>query len=209
MLSQNPDAILRRILAVKRTISSKIEKEQDKEELQILREDISSIDNLVDDLSEYTKSVFVDEEKNRNLERFKEECKSTEEYQYKFEEIEKTRKSRHDKLIMSIKLADKICEIYGEEPIYGELGEYKNDVSGLMGSENRKNPGVVEKRHEIAKWGFDLVISCVAGMALEKDSLRNYEKDNDTFLNIANLMSKAGVKGIMRRVVGSDSNDYR
>lgn len=209
MLSQKPDAVLMRIIKIKQVISQKISQEEDFDEMQMLKDDMLAIDTLVKDMSEYTKSVFIDNEKNASLLRFREECSSLEEYQNKFEEIEKTRKSRHDKFIVSIKIADKVCELYGQEPIYGELGEFADDVSKLMGKENRKKPGVVEKRHEIANWGFDITISCAAAVTLGKDLNVDYEHSRDGFLEVANILKKSSVTNIMKNMVDLDQNECR
>lgn len=209
MLSQKPDAVLKRIINIKQTISQRMNEEEDFEEMQMLKEDIISIDTLLNDMSEYTKSVFIDNEKNANLARFREECSTLEEYQNKIEEIEIIRKSKHDKFIVSIKLADKICQLYGQEPIYGMLDDFKDDVSKLMEKENRKNPEVVKKRHEIANWGFDIVISCIAGVTLGKDLDVDYEHNLDSFLEVANILKSSRVNGVVKDTVNIQKNSYR
>lgn len=194
MLSQNPDAILNRVVNIKTLLKEKLEKEQNEEEKEYLQMDIRSIDNIFESLEAYTRAVFLDEEKNLDLKRMKNTFNSVEEYQYKFEEIEKSRKSKHDTLIRAIKMADQTCIIHGVEPIYGELGEYAKDTSGLMGKENYNKPGVKECRRKLANWGFDFVLATTVALVVEKDVFDKREKDSNCFLTVANTLKKMNFK---------------
>ncbi len=154
MLSQNPDEILKRIINVKQVLKDKLAIETDKDEREFIEMDIKSINKLFDSLADYTKAAFVDEEKNANLKGLMERCKDIEEYHYKFEEIEKSRKMKHDKLIISLKMADQICELNGVEPIYGELGKYKNDTSELLDMKNYSKPRYYRNKEKNRELGF-------------------------------------------------------
>lgn len=182
--------------------------EQDEEELGFLQDDLDQFDTLIDNMIRYTKSVFLDEQKNSDLSGMRASFNSTKEYQEEFERLEKNRKTNHDMLISSVSICDKLCMLYGEEPIYGEMkAEFAQDVSTLKGKENYNKPGVKEERRKLAEWSFDFVISNTVALALygnpdlSEQDLKNYQKDPESFAHIAKAVQGQNLDQTMRKVI--------
>ncbi|MBO5179167.1 MAG: DUF3232 domain-containing protein [Clostridia bacterium] len=149
---------------------------------------------LIDSMCSYTSSVFEDNYKDANLTKLRESANSLEEYQAKIEEIELRRKSNHDELIGNIKMADMLCRRQKLPEIYGELPEeYKENIDGLMGEENRKRPGVVETRHAIADWAWSFMVGAVISMDIDINNL-DYEKNPGDMQKIGEVYSAPKAK---------------
>lgn len=183
MTNREVNAILKRIKDAKSYWKNYGQKEDISDDKKLLAKDsYEAVDDLIDKMCSYTCAVFDDKLKgfiriDDNLE--------VKDRQEKIQEIERTRKLRHDALITQIKMVDKMCRMEGVDEIYGELPkEYRENVSGLMGDENREKPGVVETRHAIAKWTFDFVLSCSVGMYLDLGEL-DFENNPDDFRAIS------------------------
>lgn len=160
---------------------------------------------FVEAMCRYTDSVFEDKSKNISITSLRERCNSREEYQEKFEEIEKNRKSAHNNLITSIKVTDMICRKVGVPEIYGRLPErYKNDVSEVLKEENRGMPGVLDLRHDIANWTWDFVIGCIIDMNVELDQnvnvshKKDYQNDIDAFEGVQNTFDSKKAKKMIQ-----------
>lgn len=139
-------------------------------------------EDLVTDMCAYTDSVFEDKFKNSNLTEMRENANSREEYQEKYETLELNRKTAHNTLITSIKMADLVCRRVGVPEIYGKIPkEFQDDTSIILDEANRYMPGVLETRHGIAEWTWDFVIGCIIDMNIEIDpnSSRNTDYKND------------------------------
>lgn len=164
-------------------------------ELRKIDEDI--VKDLINSLCRYTKSVFDDNFKTANITRIRENANSLEEYQQKVEEIELNRKMAHDRLITDIKVADMFCRMSGIQEIYGELPkEYQKDTTGLMGEANRKNPGVVETRHNIAEWAWGVITGAVISMDLDITGI-DYSKDINDFKQVGETYSDKKARKIL------------
>lgn len=155
--------------------------------------------DFIEAMCRYTDSVFEDKSKNISITSLRERCNSQEEYQAKFEEIEKNRKSAHNNLITSIKVTDLICRKIGVPEIYGKLPEkYKNDISEVLKEENRGMHGVLDLRHDIANWTWDFVIGCIIDMNVELvqnvSNKKDYQNDIDAFESIQKGFDSKKVK---------------
>ena len=179
---------------VLKATTSTLEEREDASEL------LEEVDGLVKSMCEYTASVFNDERKNIKRTEMIRNANSIEEYQSMSENIERTRKSAHDDLIRRIKLTDLLCKINGTDEIYGQLPEeYKMDTSGLMGSKNRAKPGVVETRHAIADWTWQVVLGCTVEMYME---IGDYDKGFNEMESVSNVYNKkvGGAKGAKKMI---------
>lgn len=171
-----------------------------KDELE--REDaeflLEQIDTLVKSMLDYTETVFDDNisKSNRNQDSYE-----LDDRQKLMEGVERRRKIAHDGLITDVRLTDSICRNMGIEEIYGKLPkEYQDDVSGLLGEENRKRPGVVETRHAIADWAFDFVLGCTVAFELNLNEM-NYDKNLEDREKIAQTFKgMGGVTGGKRQI---------
>lgn len=162
-------------------------------------------DELVSDMCTYTDTVFLDKSKNSDLNSFRENCNSIEEYKDKFETLEKNRKSAHNALITSVKMADFLCEKVGAEKIYGKIPEkYQNDISEVLDPDCRDVPGVVEIRHDIATWTWEFVIGSVIDMNIDitPNSARNedYKTDRETIENLQEKFNSREAKRLIERL---------
>lgn len=164
-------------------------------ELRKVDEDIAN--DLINALCKYTSSVFDDSFKDANITGMRENANSLEEYQQKVEEIELNRKSAHDDLISSIKVADMLCRMSGIQEIYGELPEeYQKDTTGLMGEANRKNPGVVETRHNIAEWAWGFITGAVISMDIDISNI-DYSNDINDFKKVGETYSDKKARKVL------------
>ena len=186
MTNSEVNAILRRMKNAKKhwhDIARNDVASQDEKEMA--DDSFGDINDLINKMCEYTWAVFEDNTKSsirddRGME--------VEERQEKMMDIERTRKIKHDALITQIKLVDKECRVAGIEEIYGDLpNQFKEDVSGLMGEENRKNPEVLKTRKQIANWTFDFVLSCSIGMYLDLGNL-DFDTNPQDFKNVSRGM---------------------
>lgn len=143
---------------------------------------------LIKSMCDYTVAVFDDKSNKLNRTSLM-ESNQREDYIDIFEAAEKRRKSEHNDLITSIKVADLVCRQIGVPEIYGKLPDkYKNDVSEVLKAENRDKPGVLEVRHGIANWTFDFILGCAIAQNMEIDSdishsKDSYQNDRETFEN--------------------------
>lgn len=174
--------------------------QDEKEEMEFFEDTLLS---LIEKMCNYTRCVFDDNFKNATRNTMMKDANSINDYQRKMEEIERERKSSHDTLIITIRIVDSFCERLGIEPIYGELPEqYKKDTTGLMGEENRSKPGVVETRHAIADWAFDLV--CGATIAEYMD-LKDYNKSFESYQSLAKgVKSNRNMKNMIEEMTNPD-----
>ena len=171
MTNSEINGFLRRVKAARKFFDKKLENsslsDEEREDIEL---DESLISKLINDMCNYTISVFDDNYKNANRDAFRKSFNEVSDYQRAFEDIERSRKNTHNVLITDIKMVDNMCKRNGLEEICGLLPEqYRKDTSGLMGDKNRSDPGVVETRHKIAKWTWDIVIGCSIGMSMDKD----------------------------------------
>ncbi len=195
MTERDVDRILRKIRDAREYyVKRKNDTTLSEEDREWAEDDEEAILSLIDDMAEYTSSVFDDNFKNITREAYVKE-RRTEDWKCECEQIEFRRKTAHDALISKIKMVDLICRHDGLEEIYGELpDEYKHDTSGLMGEENRSKPGVVETRHKIADWVFQFTLGCAVIDALDRD----YENDLEAYAENARLYGKIGSKGVAK-----------
>lgn len=168
------------------------------EDAEFLKDNISELVGL---MSEYTESVFDDKIKNATRQKILEESNTIRDYQEKCEIIEIRRKNVHDGLITQIKVTDNLCKTVGVDEIYGRLPEeYREDTSGLMGKENREKPGVVEIRHAITDWAFEVVLGSTVAMTLdlaEIDYDNNFEDNKKVAEEFRRL---GGVRGAKKMI---------
>lgn len=163
---------------------------------EIEREDaeflLEKFEQLIDSMVEYTDVVFDDNiSKINRVEKYSNSSELTD-IQKEMESIERRRKFSHDALITNVRMIDSACRLVGVDEIYGKLPEkYRNDASGLIGNENRKNPGVVETRHAIADWAWDFVLGCTVAFQLDLNDM-NYQKNLDDKEKIAETFKKSG-----------------
>ncbi len=190
MTNREVDSIINKIRNA-RTKCSELSKRDDID--KTLKDTAEFGDDVILDFIEamcrYTDSVFEDKSKNIGITSLRESCNSQEEYQAKFEEIEKRRKSAHNNLITSIKVVDLVCRKIGVPEIYGKLPEkYKNNIGEVLKEENRGMPGVLDLRHDIANWTWDFVIGCIIDMNVELDpnvsNKKDYQNDIEAFESI-------------------------
>lgn len=183
MTNSEVNGVLRRIKNIKSYWYNMSKNEGiTEEEKKIATESFEAVNNLINKMCCYTWAVF--EDKTSNLIR-EDRGRDVEERQGEISENELARKIEHDGLIVQIKWVDKMCRMAGLEEVYGKLpNEYKEDTSGLMGEENRSKPGVVETRHAIARWSFDMVISCMGSIYLDIGDL-DYDTNPDTYNEIS------------------------
>lgn len=183
MTNSEVNGVLRRIKNIKSYWYNMSKNEGiTEEEKKIATESFEAVNNLINKMCSYTWAVF--EDKTSNLIR-EDRGRDVEERQGEISENELARKIAHDGLIVQIKWVDKMCRMAGLEEVYGKLpNEYKEDTSGLMGEENRSKPGVVETRHAIARWSFDMVISCMGSIYLDIGDL-DYDTNPDTYNEIS------------------------
>ena len=150
--------------------------------------------DLIDSLCKYTSSVFEDNFKDANRTKLRENANSLEDYREKVEGIELTRKLSHDTLITNLKVADMLCRKRGIPEIYGELPkEFQDNVSGLMGNENRNNPGVVETRHAIADWAWGFMTGAVISLDIDISGM-DYDKNAEDIQKMGETYSAPKAK---------------
>ena len=186
------DRTLRRIKDARAHCEKIIKVSKNSEEIDDANTLLQDLSELITSMSEYTETVFDDEIKNLTRQKMIEEASTIRDYQIKCEEIERRRKSSHNDLILHVKLTDGMCRNLGISEIYGKLPEeYKKDTSGLMGNENRRNPGVVETRHAIADWAWEVVLGSTVAMTLDLAEM-NYEKNLEDREKIAEEFKRLG-----------------
>ena len=186
MTNTEIDRIINRIKKARAYAEKKLNdpnvSDEEREDAEFLKDDI---EKLIEDMCYYTASVFDDNYKKYDFQQMVAQYTEVDDFQRASEEIEKRRKSNHDRLILQIKVVDNACKREGLEEIYGELPDkYRRDTSGLMGDDNRKKPGVVETRHAIADWCFEFVLSATVGMYMELDEL-NFEKNEGDYKTVS------------------------
>lgn len=186
------DQTLRRIKNVREYCEKTINESKNPNEIEDAKDLQSNVIELIKLMAEYTETVFDDNIKNATRQKMREESNTVQDYQEKCENIEKRRTSTHDSLIVQIKMTDNLCKLLGVDEIYGRLPEeYRKDTSGLMGKVNRKNLGVVETRHAIADWAWDVVLGSTVAMTLDLDEM-NYNKSLDDRETIAEEFKRFG-----------------
>ena len=177
------------------------------------KDDLDLVSNFVDSMCQYTTAAFKERKKSAIRNQMMRDGESGEEIRTIGEQLEKNRKNSHDMLILQTKRIDLVCREYGLPEIYGKIPEeYKKDISGLLGEKNRKNPGVVEARHDLANWTWDFILSCTICMDLETNidmEDLDIEKNREDFEKAAEIYErvdkKSGVKNIMHLLI--DKND--
>lgn len=160
---------------------------------------------LIRSMCDYTVAVF--EDKSNKVNRIDlMGVNQQEDYIDIFETAEKRRKSEHNNLITSIKVADLVCRQIGVPEIYGQLPDkYKNDVSEVLKAENRDKPGVLEVRHGIANWTFDFILGCAIVQNLEIDSDISHDKDDyqnnrETFENVQKNLNVSNTRKMIEDI---------
>ena len=185
------DATLRRIKNAREFAEKKIKKATSIEEREDGEDLRDCVDSLIKQMCEYTEAVFLDNKKNYSRTHLVKSMNRSE-YQSYCENLERKRKSCHDSLIVQVRMTDSLCEELGIEPIYGRLPDaYKKDTSALMGSENRNKPGVVEVRHAIADWAWDVTIESTVALYIDISEL-DYNKNVDDMEEISTAYNKIG-----------------
>lgn len=186
------DRTLKRIKNARAYCQKTLSESKDENELDYASELQEAITSLIGCMAEYTESVFDDEIKNATRQKMIEDANTVRDYQIKCEEIEKRRKISHDDLIRQIKITDMICREMGVSEIYGKLPEeYRKDTTGLMGEANRRNPGVVETRHAIANWAWNVVLGSTVEMTLDISNM-DYEKNLEDREKLAEEFKRMG-----------------
>lgn len=180
---------LQRIVKVLRTLTKMMENATDAEEREELEEDQALIKELINSMIVYTEYTFLDEEQRSSLGKLKEKSNSIEEYQEAIIAADARRRNSHNALILDIGVADRICKFYGCEPIYGELGEFADNVSKLTREEYMSEPKVFETRNKLALWAFDFVLFFASGMEEKSSSITQSDENPEAFIN---MMSEFG-----------------
>ena len=164
----------------------------------------SIAEQLIDSMCAYTSSVFEDNYQRSNSLQMRENANSISEYQRQFVEIDSGRKIAHDALITMIKMADFVCRKTGIPEIYGELPEqFKDDVSGLMGKENRDKPGVVETRHGIANWTWGFITGAVISMDIDIEG-RDYSRNMQDIRDMGSAYKPSRAKKLLNELTEPD-----
>ncbi len=177
------------------------------------KDDLYIVSNFVDSMCQYTTAAFKERKKSAIRNQMMRDGESGEEIRAMGKKLDSDRIASHNELLRLTRIVDSICREYGLPEIYGKIPEeYKNDISGLLGSENRKNPGVVETRHGLANWTWDFILSCTICMDLETNidmEDLDIEKNREDFEKAAEIYErvdkKSGVKDIMHLLI--DKND--
>lgn len=163
--------------------------EMEREDAELLME---QLERLVNSMVEYTDVVFDHNMSKATRENSYSNSENLLDTQKEMEKIERRRKICHDALITDVRMTDSACRLVGVDEIYGKLPkEYQNDSSGLLGDENRKNPGVVETRHAIADWAWDFVLGCTVAFQLDLEDM-NYQKNLNDREKISETYKKTG-----------------
>lgn len=195
------DSTLKRIRNARKVAEEKLKSATTLEEREDAKDLKDYVEKLVDQMCKYTETVFRDNKKNytrtqlmNNMDR--------KDYQVYCEEIERARKVNHDALITQVRMTDDMCEYMGVEPIYGRLPEkYKKDSSLLMGTENRGKEGVVETRHAIADWAWDVTIGSTVALYIDISEL-NYNQNKEDMDKIADTYhQKFGAKNDAKNMI--------
>ncbi len=163
---------------------------------EIEREDaeflLDQLELLVNSMVEYTDVVFDHNMSKATRENSYSSSENLVDTQKEMEKIERRRKICHDALITDVRMTDTACRLVGVDEIYGKLPkEYREDSSGLLGEENRKNSGVVETRHAIADWAWDFVLGCTVAFQLDLEDM-NYQKNLSDREKISETYKKSG-----------------
>ena len=195
------DRTLRKIKNVREYCDKTIKESKNLEEVEDAKDLRDDVLKLIELMSEYTESVFDDEIKNATRQKMREESSTVRDYQEKCENIERRRKSAHNSLIIQIKMTDNLCKTVGVNEIYGRLPEeYREDTSGLMGEKNRKNPGVVETRHAISDWAWEVVLGSTVAMTLDLAEM-NYDKNLEDREKIAEEFKRLGGVEAVKKMI--------
>lgn len=194
------DATLRRIKDAREFAEKRLKTETSKEEREDAQDLKNCIDRLIKLMCDYTETVFMDNEKNYSRTQLLKRMDRSE-YQSYCENLERSRKTCHDALITQVRMTDSLCDELGLKPIYGELPEqYQKDSSLLMGSENRAKPGVVETRHAIADWAWDVTIGSTVALYIDVSEL-DYEKNISDLEKISSAYHHIGGKKQADRMI--------
>lgn len=183
------DSTLRRIGNARKFAEERIKTAKTLEDREDAEDLKNFVESLVTQMCEYTESVFRDNSIKARRDRIMKEMGGSDFRDY-CENIDRSRKISHDALIKQVRMTDSLCEEMGIEPIYGRLPEkYKKDSSLLMGKENRGKEGVVEVRHAIADWAWDVTIASTVGMYIDVDSL-NYAKNKEDLEKVSDIYQR-------------------
>lgn len=195
------DETLRKIKDVRAYCNKTIKENKSFEEVDDAKDLEYHVLKLIELMSEYTESVFDDEIKKATRQKMREESNTLQEYQEKCENIERRRKNAHDSLIIQIKMTDNLCKLVGVDEIYGRLPkEYREDTSGLMGEKNRSNPGVLETRHAISDWAWEVVLGSTVAMTLDLAEM-NYDKNLEDREKIAEEFKRLGGVKVAKKMI--------
>lgn len=209
-MKENPVRVLKRINAYKDKVQSVYETTVEEEERENASDDLSLVDDLFSALANYTSSVFTDQDNRQNSEYIRKNSNSIKDYQDIMTKSDVTRKMHHDTLIRTMAMLDRLCGVYGTEPIYGEFGPYLKDTSMLTDKKNYSVPGVLEKRKEITSWATDLSVSCTAALSLdiEIDDIENTE-DVCLFSQIGEQLKHMNIKRKLKEVSDISNHSTR
>ncbi len=208
MTNREIDDIINKIKRLKKEIKNNPAlSEEDRED------DIYMVDEFIDAMCDYSSATFDDKEKNLKRNKMINDGVSQKDIIATSERIEFARKTAHDNLILRLRMVDAECRRYGIPEIYGKIPDkYKDDSSGLIGEKNRKNPGVVETRHEIADWTWNFIMGCTACMDLGLDTKideldfnnnRDYEKISEAYNRVNKTV---GAKKILHELIDDEKN---
>lgn len=186
MLETTNYMTLQRIAKVLKTINKMMENATDAEEREELEEDQALIKEVIDSMIAYTEYAFLDEEQRSSLGKLKEETNSIEEYQDAIIAADARRRGSHNALILAVGVADRICKLYGCEPIYGQLGEFANNTSKLTRQDYMSEPKVFETRNKLALWAFDFVLFFSSEMEEKLSSISQSDENPEAFINMMN-----------------------
>ncbi len=170
--------------------------------------DLDAIEELIDAMCSYTSSVFDDNFKNATRAIASKVFDSVKDYQDNSENVERRRKMNHDDLIAKVKVARIVCDRAGLEPICDLLPEeFRRDTSFLTDEKNRgkvtKNgQTVVEIRHAIADWAWDVTIGC----AVPDIEMYSYHDNREDFEAVSKKISgsKEGLKKTIKDITDPD-----
>lgn len=186
------DSTIKKIALAKKQCQKVLAESKDEMEREDAELLLEQLERLVNSMVEYTDVVFDHNMSKATRENSYSNSENLLDTQKEMEKIERRRKICHDALITDVRMTDSACRLVGVDEIYGKLPkEYQNDSSGLLGDENRKNPGVVETRHAIADWAWDFVLGCTVAFQLDLEDM-NYQKNLNDREKISETYKKTG-----------------
>ena len=170
--------------------------------------DLSSIEELIDAMCKYTSSVFDDNFKNATRTIASQMFNDVKEYQDNSESVERTRKMTHNDLIIKVKVAGIVCENAGLPLICDLLPqEFRRNTEFLMKEENRgkvtqNGQKVVEIRHAIADWAWDITVGC----AVPDIDKYSYQDNREDFEEVSKAISSSreGLKKTMKDITNPE-----